>query len=447
MHANLSLEQAPPISVPFRFFLTAPLFGVAAGLLLAWQGSAGFASRWSPEVLALTHLLSVGFLLQVMCGALLQFVPVAAGGNVWHSRLVAGVVHPLILLAALALVAAFVWNWRIMFQVAAPLFIGGLGSFIIAVGVALLRTPAQGMSIQVLRLALFGLAVTLTLGVLLTTVLGWHAELQTGWSLLNLVNAHVAWGLGGWALLLVIGVSYLVVPMFQLTPAYPIRLSRLLPLGLFVVLGVWSILLIAVEGTPRLWLNGLALAGMLLAALYAGVTLRLQVQRRRRVTDTTFSFWRGAMLALLALAISWLVFLLLPELGEHPRAALWLGVLALGGVFVSVAQGMLYKIVPFLIWLHLQRLGNLKLKVLPPNIKQMIPEKAMRGQLKLHFTGVGLMLAAVLWPPLSSVAGLVFAASFAWQEWNLIGAVRIYVDFKKRTLKDQIRADAAHHAP
>ena len=40
MHPNLSFEQAPAISVPYRFFLTAPLFGAAAGLLLAWLGPA-----------------------------------------------------------------------------------------------------------------------------------------------------------------------------------------------------------------------------------------------------------------------------------------------------------------------------------------------------------------------------------------------------------------------
>ena len=34
--ASLSLDQAPPIGVPLRFFITAPLFAVAAALLLLW---------------------------------------------------------------------------------------------------------------------------------------------------------------------------------------------------------------------------------------------------------------------------------------------------------------------------------------------------------------------------------------------------------------------------
>ena len=38
VQSGLSFDQAPPISVPFRFFLTAPLFLLAAAVLFAWQG-------------------------------------------------------------------------------------------------------------------------------------------------------------------------------------------------------------------------------------------------------------------------------------------------------------------------------------------------------------------------------------------------------------------------
>ncbi len=66
MQPTLSFEQAPPISVPYRFFLTAPLFGAVAGLVLAWFGPAALESRWSPGALAMTHLIVVDFMLQVM---------------------------------------------------------------------------------------------------------------------------------------------------------------------------------------------------------------------------------------------------------------------------------------------------------------------------------------------------------------------------------------------
>jgi len=438
MHPNLTFEQAPPISVPYRFFLTAPLFGVAAGLMLAWFGAAALESRWTPGALALTHLLTLGYMLQAMCGALLQFVPVSTGSNIWRPKLVASVVHPFLVVAALLLVLAFGLSRPVLFQIAGPLFAVFLGGFLVVVSVALLRTQAQGKSLNTLRLAVFGLLMTLMLGSFLAIALGW----QTGWPLLLAVNVHAAWGLGGWALMLLLGVSTLTVPMFQLTPPYPGWLVRWLPPGLLLLLCLWSLQLVAGDGVAQSWQTGVALAGLLLAALYALVTLRLQARRRRRLADVTFLFWRGAMGSLLALAISWGVLEILPGFAGHPRAPLWLGVLALAGVFVSAINGMLYKIVPFLNWLHLQQLGGLK--VLPPNIKQMIPEPAMRGQMKLHFAALGLLLAAVLWPPLSRVAGLAFAASCLWLEWNLVGAARFYVNFRRQVLTNRTRADVAH---
>ena len=435
MQPALSFEQAPPISVPYRFFLTAPLFGAAAGLVLAVLGPDTFHSRWSPGALAMTHLIVVDFMLQAMCGSLLQFVAVVAGANIWRPRLVAAVVHPLITAGAIFLASAFLLEQPVLFLVAAAVFVMALGLFLTVMAIALLRTPARGMSIHVLRVAVLGLLVTVALGATLALTLGLQEDLQPAFALLALINVHVAWGLGGWALMLVIGVSYLVVPMFQLTPAYPVWLTRLVPAGLFLVLCLWSLQLFAPHAEAQAWQAGVGLAGVLLAGTYAVATLWLQSRRRRRQTDPTFVYWRGAMLSLLAFALSWLVFEALPQLGANLRAPLWLGVLVIPGVFLSVITGMLYKIMPFLNWLHLQQQGGTV--TTSPNMKQMIPEGAMRGQMRLHFAALALLLAAVLWPALALPAGLAFSASCLWLEWNLVGAARVYARFR-----DQIRAAA-----
>jgi len=435
MQPVLSFEQAPPISVPYRFFLTAPLFGAVAGLVLVLLGPDTFQSRWSPGALAMTHLIVVDFMLQVMCGSLLQFVAVVAGANIWRPRLVAHIVHPLITAGAIFLASAFLLEQQVLFLVAAAVFVTALGLFLTVMFIALLRTPARGMSIYVLRTAVFGLLVTVMLGATLALTLGLEEHLQSEWSLLALINVHVAWGLGGWALMLVIGVSYLVVPMFQLTPSYPPWLTRLLPAGLFVVLCLWSLQLFASDAASQKWQTAVGLAGAGLGAVYAATTLWLQSRRRRRQADPTLIYWRGAMLSLAAFALSWVVLETVPQLGGSPRAPLWLGVLVIPGLFLSVITGMLYKIMPFLNWLHLQQQGGTV--TTSPNMKQMIPEGAMRGQMRLHFAALGLLLAAVLWPALALPAGLMFTASCLWLEWNLVGAARVYARFR-----DKIRAAA-----
>ncbi len=422
MHPELSFEQAPPISVPYRFFLTAPWFGVAAGLLLAYTGSEMLASRWMPAALAGTHLLAVGFMLQAMCGALLQFVPVATGGNIWQPRRIANWVHPLLITAASLLAAAFLFPRPWLFLAAALLFASSLGLFGLTVGIALWRTPAQGASIAALRLAVIGLLVTLGLGVTLT----WGLAGASGLPLLSITDVHAAWGLGGWSLLLLAGVAYFVVPMFQLTPAYPNRLARGLPLAMLALLLLWSLQL---ADFPAAGHAGVLLAGLLTAGVFAAATLWLQSRRRRKVSDTTLQFFRTAMVCLLLLPLSAGCFAAFPDLGADPRAPVWLGVVALVGVFVSAINGMLYKIVPFINWLHLQRLCGLNR--LPPTMNQMISERRMRGQFHAHLGGLALMLAAVWLPVLARPAGLVFACACGWLGINLAHALRGYLRFRK----------------
>ena len=69
---GLRLDQAPPLHLPLRFFLTAPLFGVGAGLLLAWKGAELLLTPWSFPTVGLVQLSTLGFLTTVMLGALDQ---------------------------------------------------------------------------------------------------------------------------------------------------------------------------------------------------------------------------------------------------------------------------------------------------------------------------------------------------------------------------------------
>jgi hypothetical protein len=430
MHPNLSFDQAPPISVPYRFFLVAPWFGVMAGVLLAWSGPDAFASRWTPEALALTHLIALGFMLQAMSGALFQFIPVAVGGNVWRPGLVANAVQPLLVLATLLLVAGFLFSRPGLLSAAVPLFLLAVGGFVIAVALALWRTPATGMTLWAMRMAIGGLAVTVLLGSLLAESLARGLPVP----IVELTNIHLAWGLGGWALTLLAGVSYHVVPMFQLTRPYPLWFARGFGPLLLLLLLAWS-------GQYFIddlrWPMAIGLPLLVIFSAYAGMTLLLQYTRRRKIHDATSLYFRVAMLSLLAFAISGAAYLMHPAIGDDPRSVVWLGVLAFAGVFVSAITGMMYKITPFLNWLHLQRLGAPMSAV--PNMKKMIPADGMTGQLRLHVLALLLLLAAVWLPGLTQVAGAAFAASSAWLGWNLISAVLRY-----RTFRDQIRSVALH---
>ncbi len=436
MQTGLSFEQAPPISVPYRFFLTAPLFGIAAGLLILLQGGDVLASRWTPASLALTHLLAVGFMLQVMCGAMLQVLPVAAGANVWRPRLMANLTYPGLTLGGILLVSGFLTEQALLFQLAVILLSLTLGFYAVVVLGAVIFTPAKGPTILTLRVALPALIVTVTLGATLGSAFGWHLGLPV----IDITHIHASWGLGGWGLLLVGGVGYLVVPMFQLTPTYPAWFSRSYALALFGLLTLWSLAWLLAD-RPLLVQEILATAAAVLVGLYAVLTLNLQRQRRRKIIEPTLLFWRMAMVCLILAALGVIVLQVHPASANYEHGPYLMGVLLLVGVFVSVISGMLYKITPFLNWLHLQTIGRPGLVV--PNIRQMVPEARMFMQFRFHVAAVVLLLGAVWLPPLIYAGGLALLASCAWLEWNLVTATRNYLRFRQELQQMQPAKPAA----
>jgi hypothetical protein len=81
--------------------------------------------------------------------------------------------------------------------------------------------------------------------------------------------------------------------------------------------------------------------------------------------------------------------------------------------------------VPFLAWFHLQaqlqaRAGSI------PTMKDMIPERWARWQLRLHLAACALLAVAALQPQLAIAAGCALGASALLLGINLLGAVRLF---------------------
>jgi hypothetical protein len=416
--AGLSLKQTPPLSAPLRFFLTAPLFAFLAALLLLFSGPTALASRWSPALLAITHLLTLGFITMSMMAALLQMLPVLAGTPAKQPRLVAWLVHVPLSVGTLLLASGLAAGWKIAMLASLPLLAWAVLTFILVAAYSLARTAARTATINAMRLALGALAVTALLGVTLVAILTGDAAL----SALKLTDLHAAWGLLGWVGVLIIGVAYQVVPMFQMTPVYATRITAWLTPWLLIMLLIWSFTVWWAEDNAK-WVALTGLAPGL--ASFALATLSLQRKRRRRAPDITLLFWRLGMASLLTASGIWLVAQFSLALSAAAFYPLWLGMLWIVGFAMSVINGMLYKIVPFLVWLHLQSRRPARGTI--PNTKEIIPDKMARRQLWVHAAALALLLCAALLPnPLVYLAAIAWCASSALLAWNVFSAYRLY---------------------
>jgi hypothetical protein len=298
-------------------------------------------------------------------------------------------------------------------------FLGlGFGVALIAFHIALWRAPVASATVIALRCALGALLVTVALGLLLAGSLSW------GWSLpvVAVTNLHAVWGLAGWTALLLAGVAYQVVPMFHITPSYPAWLSGGFAPLMAGGLAAWSAFVL-IDWSVAATVAGMALAAGLMA--FAAGTLYLFTQRRRKINDPTLGYWQISMVSLLAGAALWLLTRWIPALATSPQVEWVLGILLIFGFAIAVINGMLYKIVPFLAWFHLQAqlLGRAK----APNIKQLLPDAPVRRQRWVFLATLLLLLAAAVYPAVFTYpAALALGATGVWLGVNLWSVARIY---------------------
>lgn len=379
-----------------------------------------FSGMHSPALLAATHSITLGFMAMIMLGAMQQILPVVVVSPMPASRLTAWVTFVLLISGALLLPAGFMLGKPVLLNLAWPILGLAFTIFMIASLVSLARSPAQNPTKTTILLSILSLGVAIALGMLLAHGLASGSILPYT----RLAAAHVSLSLGGWILLLIIGVSYQVVPMFQLTPNYPEWLCVSLAPAIFIVLvsGVLSLLL---EPRPHWLLIAEHVVFWILASCFAVTTLIFQSRRRRRITDATLSFFRLGMMALLCAALFDIASLIFPSI--EPLETLS-AVLFLLGFAMSLMHGMLYMIVPFLVWFHLFR-GGIKRGV--PNMKEIIPEQLMWRHLWLHRST---LLAAVIAPWWIAAAWLT-ALGLLLQGLLLGNSLFTAISVYRRTLK------------
>ncbi len=412
---GLRYDQAPPFSVPIRFFLTAPFFLLATALVVGFRGEELYASRFSPAALAATHLVTLGFMAMTMLGAMSQILPVLAGVPLPRPRLVAALVHAPMTVGTAALASGFLWSAPLLLKAGAVLLGFAFGVFLTAVAIGLARAPTRAATGAGLALAAISLAVTVALGLDLGAMRGWGLPLSN----LAARDLHPAWGLLGWTGLLVAVVGFHVVPMFQMTPAYPPAMQRWLAPAVFALLAAWSVVRWRDPSHDMsVWLSGVLAAVWLVFAL---TTLALQAKRRRTRADATLLLWRLGMASAAVALACWVA----SALGVGDGLEVAVGILALVGFAVSVIAGMLHKIVPFLAWFHLRAALPAGRRV--PHMGLLLPDAPQRRFARVQFAAVLLLLAAASAPAwIAPFAAAALGLAAALLAWNLVTALRAF---------------------
>jgi len=265
---------------------------------------------------------------------------------------------------------------------------------------------------RALRRSALALAGTVSLASLLLGILIWGWQLP----LLAIVDWHALWGIAGWLGGLIASVASVVVPMFHVTEAYPKRwcwLSRLVLAALLLgTLASWLDLV---------WLVSVAISILAVAAASFGILTAWRVHASKRGENDAFHWgWLGV--AALAVAVG--VVGALAHFSPDARWGVAFSILALTGLGGGTVSVMVYRIVPFLIWLHWQRANKARVRL--PMLHQIVAERWQGVQLSVEGLSVLLLCGGAFFPLLVLPAASGMAAAKLGQWLLLARAMRDY---------------------
>jgi hypothetical protein len=369
--ANRAVGSAIPaaISIPLRFMIFGLVSLSVAATLIVIRPALLATYHYNQYAVAVTHLMTLGFITPILIGAMYQLVPVALEAKLYSERL-AKWQFAFHAVGVTGMVWMF-WRWDLK-QVGhfASVLAIGVGFFVYNIARTLCSVRRWNVVATAIASSLVWFSLTVVAGLALaagkcsyeladklpgTALTGAlvHALKATAgfvgrFDQIAAMHAHAHLGGVGFFLLLLIGVSYRLVPMFSLSEVQNQGRARasvwLLNAGL-----AGSFVTILLRSPLKLFF---ALVIISAVTAYLWEVFAILRARRRQALDWGLRYFISALVVLglccgLAVDLAWPALKLNTHTGQLENLY---GFLFLVGVTGFAILGMLYKIIPFLVW-------------------------------------------------------------------------------------------------
>ena len=377
--------NAPSVALPLTFVLT--------GLLALLTGVSWLVARpailaqyhYNQYVIATTHLFVLGWICSIVMGAMYQLVPVALETKLYSEKL-ARWQFAFHVVGFIGMVWMFrVWNMKQVGHLGC-VFATGVGLFVYNIARTLRRVPKWNVTASAVTAALCWISLTVTAGILIvvgkcsyesteglavaegvrTMVGGLRsiAGFMSHFDAISAMHAHAHLGGIGFFTMLIVGVSYKLIPMFTLSEVQSERRAALSVAMLSI--GLAGSFVTILMRSP--WKLAFALVVVAALAVYGWELMAILRARKRRTLDWGIKYFLTAValllpLSALAIVLSWPGLPLNPFTGQFENVYGFLGLI---GVVSFAIIGMLYKIIPFLVWFgrYSQHVGRVQVPAL-----------------------------------------------------------------------------------
>lgn len=371
------------VRLPLTFILTGiSIFVLAQLLLLDGVDQLILGTAQVPYLLAVAHLLVLGFGTMVAMGVMYQLVPVALQTKI-HDLRVARYQYGIYLIGVLGICWSFIDFSAFRLLIFASVTVLGILLFEWNLWLTI-RNAASSEIRTAIGSALTSLLVTIGLGLWL--VIDFYHPHMGAWHA-RILPVHILFGMVGWFTMLIVGFSYKLAPMFTLSHGYKSHFGKWAVYLLDAGLAVTSIGILLKEFFVTIPGVLLLIAGF----VSYGIQLKKILNHRLRkkydpgVAAALFAMPFTLCLSSVVGLEGWLT-------GENISFSAIVYLIIMGWIALTIL-GYLYKIIPFLWWTH--KYGKVIGKQKTPNLKEMLDEKRGKVWLFLLFSAVCLNTAGV----------------------------------------------------
>jgi len=355
MATGLSTKNAPSPSVVLPHFAFAALMFLASSVVMLLAApKLVIPYHLNAEMLALTHLMVLGFITMTIFGSLYQLIPVVMEVRLF-SEMLARITFYLFGIGLLILVISF-WeatfgsnqNW-LWFEVSGTLILTAVILFAINTLKSAARSDRMDMGNIFIITAIIYLILTVSIAILLIIN---FARPFIPVNVIDLLKMHVNLGLTGWFLFLVIGVSSKLMPMFLIIHKLPDYLLKytyyLLNAGMVLLVGIFYFY-------PHSW-------AIIVSAIpiFVGIGLYLRFNyyafkhRFRKNLDVGMKLSKAAFIILAFLLLLGLFAVISPRFTAafQYRIDIAFVMSIIFGFLSALILGQTYKTLPFIVWLQ-----------------------------------------------------------------------------------------------
>lgn len=373
---GINTQESRLYKVVVTHYLLAAVSFLVLSVLLICSISSFSGHYFQPKLLAVTHVAALGWGTMIIFGALYQLLPVILEKELYSTRLCWLSLFFLLPGTVLLVYGFWVFNPGLYMQIAGILIVAAVISFVGNV----VMTMENKKEASVFR----AFILTSSLWLLLTVIIGLLLVFNFRYAFLpadhlKFLRLHAHLGIVGWFLLLIIGVSSKLIPMF-LVSTY--QKTRLLLFSYYLING--SLILFLVDG----YLHGIhtrtyfiLAAGVYGIVYYLIYIYKCFATRIRQAID--FPMVQSLLsFILLGLALLTLPFILYYHLKADRYAAnlsVLYGILIFMGWISTLIMGQTYQTLPYIVWVrHYEKLAG---KVPTPLPADLIKHRLMYVQL------------------------------------------------------------------